>query len=200
LIDTELGAPWMLNGEYAFSWVPLADAWLWDPENGNGFFNENSCHLFDAVCYLLGDPVSVMAEVINPMGTPSENAAAVAIRFANGAVAALTVGGIAAGAFRDFPRIDVITANGQARLSGREHIWDQLAWATRDSDAVQTIVRPPEALGSTRYTHAFLHFFACIRGGQPPSVGIKQGVQTVALAMALTESARTGKKIQLDLV
>ena len=37
LIDGELGAPWMLNGEYAFSWVPPAGTWLWDLENGNGF-------------------------------------------------------------------------------------------------------------------------------------------------------------------
>jgi predicted dehydrogenase len=199
LIDGELGAAWMLSGEYAFSWVPPADAWLWDPENGNGFFNENSCHLFDAVCYLLGDPVSVMAEAINPMGTPAENAAALTLRFANGAVAALTVGGIAAGAFHDFPRIDLIAAHGQAKLSGRNHIWDQLAWATRGSDAVHTIVHPPEALGSTRYTHAFSHFFECIYSGKTPSVGVREGLQTVTLAMALTESARTGKKIRIDI-
>lgn len=199
LIDGELGPGWMLNGEYAFSWVPPADAWLWDPQNGNGFFNENSCYLFDAVCYLLGDPASVMAEAINPLGTPSENAAALTLRFASGAIAALTVGGIAAGAFRDFPRIEVVTANGQARLSGREHIWDELAWATRDSASVHQIVRPPEALGNTRYTHAFRHFFECVRSGRQPSVGVKEGLQTVALAMAVIESARTGKKVQIDI-
>lgn len=199
LIDGELGAPWMLNGEYAFSWVPPAGTWLWDLENGNGFFNENSCHLFDAVCYLLGDPASVMAEAINPMGTPTDNAAALTLRFADGAVAALTVGGIAAGAFHDYPRIDVIAANGQAKLSGRDHIWDQLSWATRDSSAVHNIICPPEALGSTRYTHAFRHFIECIQGGKTPSVGVREGLLTVALAMALTESARTGKRVEIDI-
>jgi predicted dehydrogenase len=199
LMDGELGPAWVLNGEYAFSWVPPAGAWLWDPENGNGFFNENSCHLFDAVCYLLGDPVSVMAEAINPMGTPSENAAALTLRFAGGAIASLTVGGIAARAFRDFPRIDVITANGQAGLSGREHVWDRLQWATRDGDAVQSVIRPPEALGSTRYTHAFRHFFECVRSGAMPSVGIKEGMQAVAMAMAVYESARTGNKIEIEI-
>ncbi|MBN1580831.1 MAG: Gfo/Idh/MocA family oxidoreductase [Anaerolineae bacterium] len=197
LIDGDLGPAWMLNGEYVFNWVPPAEAWLWDPANGNGFFNENSCHLFDAVCYLLGDPVSVMAEAINPMGAPSENAAALALRFAGGAIASLTVGGIAAGAFRDFPRIDVIAVNGQAKLSGREHIWDRLQWATRDGDAVYDIVRPPEALGNTRYTHAFRHFFECVRSGEVPSVGIKEGLQTVALAMAVYESAQTGQKVEI---
>jgi myo-inositol 2-dehydrogenase/D-chiro-inositol 1-dehydrogenase len=199
LIDGELGSPWLLNGEYVFNWVPPAGHWLWDPGNGNGFFNENSCHLFDALCYLLGDPVSVMAEATNPMGAPSEHAAAIALRFADGAIAALTVGGIGAGAFREFPRIDLVAAHGQARLSGREHIWDRLSWATREGDAVHQVIRPPEALGSTRYTHAFQHFFECIRAGVQPSVGVEDGVKTVALAMAVYESARTGNKVNIDL-
>jgi predicted dehydrogenase len=197
LMDGELGSGWMLNGAYVFSWVPPAEHWLWDPANGNGFLNENSCHLFDAVCYLLGDPVSVMAEAINPLACPSEHAAAITLRFASGAIAALTVGGIGAGASREYPRIDVVTANGQARLAGREHIWDRLSWTTRDSDAMHTIVRPPEALGNTRYTHAFRHFFECIRAGRPPSVGVEDGIRTVAIAMAVYESARTGHKVPL---
>lgn len=199
LLDGELGSPWLVNGEYVFNWVPPAGHWLWDPQNGNGFFNENSCHLFDALCYLLGNPVSAMAEAINPMGTPSENAAAIALRFADGAIAALTVGGVGVGAFREFPRLEVVTANGQARLYGREHVWDRLQWATREGDAVQQVICPPEGLGSTRYTHAFQHLFDCIRAGVQPSVGVEDGVRTVALAMAVYESARTGKKVNIEI-
>ena len=197
LMDGELGPGWMLNGEYVFGWLPPADAWLWDPENGNGFFNENSCHLFDAVCYLLGDPVSVTAEAIKPLERPSEHAAAVTIRFANGAIAALTIGGIATGAFHSYPRIDVITANGQAHLTGRDHIWERLDWATRDDAAVHNVVVSPEGLGNTRYTHAFQHFFDSLRGGTPLSIGVEDGVKSVALAMAVYESARSGVKVEV---
>ncbi|NJN82713.1 MAG: Gfo/Idh/MocA family oxidoreductase [Caldilineaceae bacterium] len=197
LMDADLGAGWMLNGQYVFGYIPPAGHWLWDPADGNGFFNENSCHLFDAVCSLLGDPVSVMAEIINPMNAPTPNAAAVTVRFAGGAIAALTLGGIAAPAMRDFPRIDVITANGQATLVGREHIWVGLRWSTRGDDAVHQIDRQPEALGRTRYTDAFQHFFDCIRAGQPPSATARDGVRTVALAMALTESAHSGQPVQI---
>ena len=154
--------------------MPPAESWLWDPQNGNGFFNENSCHLFDAVCYLLGRPVSVMAQATNPMGAPSENAAAITVRFADGAIAALTVGGVGVGAVRQFPRIEVVTANGQARLSGREHIWDRLEWATRDDESVRTLLRPPEALGSTRYTHAFSALFP-VPALRPASLGRPRG-------------------------
>lgn len=197
LMDGELGQGWLLNGQYVFGWVPPAEFWLWDPENGNGFFNENSGHLFDAVCYLLGDPISVMAEASNPIDAPSESAAAITLRFASGAIASLTVGCIGTGAYGDFPRIELITANGQALLSGRQHIWEQLSWATRDSSAVSHINQPPEALGATRYTEAFRHFFACIRSGQQPSVGVEDGIKTVALAMAVYESAHTGHKVYL---
>lgn len=197
LMDGELGQGWLLNGDYVFSWVPPADSWLWDPNNGNGFFNENSGHLFDAVCYLMGRPISLMAEAINPLATPSENAAAVTVRFENGGIAALTLGGIGASAQKESPRIDIVTANGQARLYGREHIWERLNWTTRDAASVQSILQPPEALGNTRYTDAFTHFLDCVRHDRRPSVGIDEGTRAVALAMAVSESARTGRKVFL---
>jgi predicted dehydrogenase len=198
LMDGDLGAGWMLNGEYVFNWTPAPNSWLWDPHNGNGFFNENSCHLFDAVCYLLGNPLSVMAEAINPFGSPSEHAAAITLRFAGGAVASLTVGGIGAGAYHDSPRIDLVTVNGQARLSGREHIWERLSWATRTSPEVHDLTWPPESLGNTRYTYALRHFIECLRTGQQPSISIEDGAKIVALAMAVYESARTGKRVEIS--
>jgi myo-inositol 2-dehydrogenase / D-chiro-inositol 1-dehydrogenase len=199
LMDGPLGEGRVLNGSYMFPWIPAAGHWLWDPDNGGGFFNENSCHLLDVICHLLGDPVELTAEAINPTGAPSETAAALSIRFASGAVAAVTVGGLAAGAFCDYPRIDLTTADGQAHLVGRTHIWEELRWATNDSDAMRSVVQPPEALGSTRYTHAFEHFFECIRRGEQPSASVRDGVRSVAMAMAIYESARTGRKAKVEL-
>jgi predicted dehydrogenase len=199
LIDGELGAAWMLNGEYVFGWLPPADSWVWDPTNGNGFFNENSCHLFDAVCYLLGKPVSVMAEAANFNARPSEDAAVLSMRFESGAIAALTIGGIGVGARHDFPRLDVITQNGQAHLTGRQHMWESLRWATRNSDAESVFTAPPELLGTTRYTHAIAHFVDCIRAGKSPTATIEDGILAVVLAEAVYESARTGQKVAIEL-
>ena len=199
LIDGELGAGWMLNGEYVFDYLPAVDGWFWDPENGNGMFNENSCHLFDAVCYLMGQPVSVMAEAAQFAGRPSEEAAAITLRFANGAIAALTVGGYGSNAHWDFPRLDLTTEHGQARLRGRHHMWDSLSWAQRDADTVSSFTQPPEILGTTRYTHAFTHFLACLRAGKQPSATIEDGMLSVAIADAVTRSARSGQKITLNL-
>jgi predicted dehydrogenase len=198
LMEGELGEGWLLNGVYTFSANPPEDHWLWSPEDGNGFFNENSCHLFDAVCHLMGKPVSVVAEAGNFMGSPSFDGAAVSIRFSDGGVAALTIGSIGAGGHKEFPRIDVITAGGQATLQGRGHIWEELTWATRDSDGTQQFAQPPEALGTTRYTDAMTHFLHCVRNGEQPSASADDGVRSVALAMGVYESARTGSRVQLS--
>jgi predicted dehydrogenase len=197
LMDNELGSGLLLNGEYVFGWMPPPEHWLWDPANGNGFFNENSCHLFDAVNYLLGDPISLVAEAITPLKRPSEQAAAITLRYASDAIASLTVGCLGTGAFHDFPRIDLKTTNGQAHLAGRDHIWEGLSWATRDDQSIRQVVMPPEALGSTRYTYAMQHFIDCVHDGHQPSSGIEEGLKTVAMAMAVYESARAGKIVNL---
>ena len=197
LMDGELGQGLLLNGEYLFRWEVPAESWLWDAENGGGFFNENSCHLFDVVCHLLGDPASIFAQTSNPLNAPGDNTAAVTLRFASGATAALTLGGIGTSAFQNFPRLDIVTRNGQARLAGQAHVWQSLDWAARSSEVTQQFVRPPEGLGRTRYTDAFEHFFECIRTGQPPSATIEDGIRSVAIAQALYESTRTGSKVKL---
>lgn len=74
----------------------------------------------------MGKPVSLTAEAARFAGRPTEEAASISLRFESGAIAALTVGGYGANAHWDFPRIDITAELGQARLSGRHHIWDLL--------------------------------------------------------------------------
>ncbi len=119
------------------------------------------------------------------------------MRYAGGGLAALTVGATGAKAFREFPRLDVTTQHGQAKLLGRDHIWERLDWTLRSRDELSSLLLPAEVEGRTRYTYAFRHFFECIREGRQPSVGIEDGVRAVAMAMAVYESARTGQKVAL---
>jgi len=151
------------------------------------------------VNYLLGRPVSLTAEAANFTGSPSEDAAAITVRYAGGGLAGLTVGATGAKAFRAFPRLDVTTQHGQAKLLGRDHIWERLSWTLRSGDDVRSLLLPAEFDGRTRYTYAFRHFFECIREGRQPSVGIEDGVRTVAMAMAVYKSAHTGRKVALQL-
>lgn len=195
LLDGDLGNGWMLSGEYVFGWLPPNAHWLWDPENGGGFFNENSCHLFDVVCHLMGEPVALTAEGINPLGSPSDAGAAIILRFAGGGIAALMVGGLGAGGYNRYPRLNLIAANGQAHLQGREHYWEDLTWTVRGESITHNLNSPPEPLQNTRYTQAFQHFFACLRSGAQPSATIADGIRSVALAEAVYQSIRTGQKV-----
>jgi len=198
LLAGELGAVRIANGEYAFQYLPPANSWLWDPTNGNGLFNENSCHLFDLVCDLLGQVESVMAAGRSFAGSPSEDGAAVTLSFASGAVAALTIGGLASSAFKAFPRLDLMTTNGQAHLAGREHIWESLTWALRDSECTSTLELPAEALGVTRYTRALEHFIASLSSGKNPEATIDDGIRSVALAEMVYRSIHENRRVDFS--
>ena len=193
LTKGELGKGWLANGEYVFEFLPPESAWLWDPDNGNGIFNENSCHLFDVLCSVMGRPESVFAHGGTYVGRPSEEAASVSFRFEGGSTAAVTVGGLGASPFRDYPRLDVCTENGRAELSGSHHTWQRLSWGLRGGSEVRTLTAPPEELGSTRYTHAFTHFLDVITGKSDPAATIEDGMLSVAIADAVYSSIRTGK-------
>lgn len=198
LLDTDLGPAWSANGEYSFHWNLPPTGWLWEPDAGGGVFNENSCHLLDVVCHLLGRPVAVQAATHNPRGYPAPEFAAVSLTFADGGIAALSFGALGAAAFTDYPRLDLITAHGRASLRGRNHIWESLAWARHDDRALSTFEAPPETGGATRYTAAFTHFADCVRTGAAPRTTIADGLLAVDLAAALTESAATGRRVSIE--
>lgn len=195
LIEGDLGAPWMANGEYAFHWNLGPGGWLWDADGGGGVLNENSCHLFDTVCHLLGRPVGVQARIHNPRLLPGPELAAVVLDFPSGAIAALTLGALGAASMQDYPRLDLVLAHGRASLRGHGHVWESLSWAGRDEQASHMLREPPEVLGHTRYSAALAHFTACIRTGATPAATIEDGIFAVDLAAAVQRSAATGCRV-----
>ncbi len=197
LLDQELGAPWALSGDYVFGWLPDPAHWLWDPDNGGGFFNENSCHLLDSICYLMGTPTSVFAEAQTFRNSPSPEIATLTLRFESGAVASVLMGCLGAEAMHDYPRINLITEHGQAQLWGQNHTWASLTYAHRGDSAIHRIDEPAEGLGVTRYTAAFQHFLECVRTRSEPSATIEDGILAVKVAAAVYESARSRKPVNI---
>jgi len=191
LANGPAGGPVLINADYQFDWLPPSESWLWRSDGG-GFFNENSCHLFDVVLALMGEPETVYAVGFDDGIRPSPTAASVVLGYAGGRSAALTLGGRADPAFRDYPRCDVVFASGQARMSGRNHMWTRLRWSTTQS-AITEMTHEPEALGRTRYSDAFDHFFACIRDGSRFDATPEDGLGTVRLAEAVYRSIESGQ-------
>ena len=160
-------------------------------------FNENSCHLLDVLCHLLGRPVSVAAATHNPRARPSAELGAVLLTFQSGAIAALTLGAHSAGALQEFPRLDLVTANGRANLQGHGHIWSRLTWARRNEEEYHVFNAHPEYLGETRYSEALRQFINSVRTGAPVPATIEEGMLAVDLAAAIAESARTERTVQI---
>ena len=100
-------------------------------------------------------------------------------------------------AFGDYPRIELWAQNGQAQLLGRDHVWQELRWATMDSAEVRHLAAAPEQLGQTRYTHGLQRFIEAVRTGSPSPVSLQEAVLSVDVAMAVTASARTRQPVEI---
>lgn len=187
-----LGTPRLLNGSYVFDWLPDGDGWLWRPDQGGGFFTENSCHLFDVVTTLMGRPTRVFAEGVNDGLRPSATGAAVTLRFENGGTAALSVGGIGTGGHEDFPRIELMCSGGQAHLTGRQHMWTGLRWGARGGE-IHAMSHEPESLHRSRYSEAFDHFIARAKDGGDFDATPEDGVQAVRIAAAIYRAIDSGQ-------
>lgn len=193
----KLGPGKLLNGSYIFNWLPPAENWLWDRELGGGFFNENSCHLFDVVVALMGRPSEIFAMGFEAENRPSAAGAALTLRFGEQAIGALTIGGVGAGIAADFPKLDLVCANGTARLSGHDHMWTRLEWSYNDSTEAHIIDYAPERLGRTRYSDAFDHFIDAVANNKPFAATLGDGLTTVEMADAVYRAISTNKAVTL---
>lgn len=195
LLSGQLGDPLLASGDLL---LPRYDSptWVWDSTRGNGIINENTCHLFDLMAALFGDPASAYASGGSYLGAPMEDGVAVALRFVNGTAATLTGGALGAAALATPARLSLYTANGQAVLSGRDHAFSRLEWATATDKTAHLEEWPPpnrEEIASP----AMEHFVTSLREGTRPVPGLKAGLVAVALSSAVRRSLASGLAVPL---
>ena len=202
LDEGPLGRPFVVNAEIVMGEGPakMPEHWMWDPENGNGAINENTCHVFDTVCYLLGDPVSVQAFGASYHGAaPTLPDGAVAnIRFESGAVASVTGGSLGANALRTPTWLDVYAEHGQALVTGIDHMFDTLTWGTVDAGEPTREHWPNPPLRTLIVRYAIEEFVNGVRSGQQPESDAEAGLKALALALAVNESVATGESVDLN--
>lgn len=192
-----LGKPYVVNADLCMTRIASPSHWVWDPQNGNSPINENTCHIFDTLCYLLGDPVSLHAYGGNfhGVGAPLPDGAAITVEFANGTVAALTGGALGARGIGIRTWLDVYAEGGQAILTGSKHRYDTLTWAQHGQDNAETETweTPPQLM------HAALgHFIDSVRTGTPPSCTVDDGMRALALSMAVQQSLREKSPVPVE--
>ena len=195
LLDGPLGEGLVVNADLL---LPRDDSppWVWDPAAGNGIVNENTCHTLDTLCFLLGEPVSVQAAGGSYLGSPLEDGVAVVLRFASGAAAVLTGGALGARAMRTPATLSVCSRHGQARLTGHDHMFGTLEWATADASEAVHESWPLPGRGEISAA-ALAHFVAALDRGTVPAPGRDAGVLAVRLAMAVRTALRTGATVDV---
>ena len=203
LNDGPLGRPFVVNAEIVMGETPAKtpEHWMWDPDNGNGAINENTCHVFDTICYLLGRPVSLHAFGASYHGAePTLPDGAVAnIRFESGAVASVTGGSLGADCLRTPTWLDVYTEKGQALVTGIDHMYDTLTWGrAADQGEPKREHWPNPPLRTLIVRYAIEEFLTSIRTGKQPESDADAGLKALALAMAVNESVATGEAVDLS--
>jgi predicted dehydrogenase len=204
--DGTLGRPFFLSGEYVCGPRP-GPPWIWEMGDGSSVINENTCHVIDSACCLLGEVDRVYAEGGNYIGhgAPVEDTAAFTLHFKNGAVAAIVGGGVATMEMGIRPRLSLYGTDGQAYVEGIYHTYHLLRYAPRGGEVVEQDYGAPPALSGAsgpyaRYPllePALKLFVDNIVAGRPPAATGQDGRHNVAICLAILESIRTGRPVSL---
>jgi predicted dehydrogenase len=179
--------------------------WHVDPVANVGMFFDDAVHAADFLLWLLGEPISVVAEIDNVLTDVAPDDTGVAVyRFPGGTMAALE--------------------NSSVTLAGEnttEIYGDQGVLIQNHGDGVSTGMATPDSVALKLYQRGqpmtWQNFGLGIPGshgeriaavprpwvdilkaGAPPMVTARQGRVSVAMCLGAYESARTGRRIALD--
>jgi predicted dehydrogenase len=179
--------------------------WHVDPVANVGMFFDDAVHAADFLLWLLGEPISVIAEIDNVLTNVAPDDTGVAVyRFSGGTMAALE--------------------NSSVTLAGEnttEIYGDQGVLIQNHGDGVSTGMVTPDSVALKLYQRAhpgtWMNFPLGIPGshgeriaavprpwvdtlkaGAPPTVSAREGRVSVAMCLGAYESARAGRRVRLD--
>jgi predicted dehydrogenase len=179
-------------GEDLSSWHPGEDwrrSYAARADLGGGAVR-TLCHPFDYLRWLLGEAVSVQAEVSSAaLRLDVEDLAHVTLRFEGGAVASVTLD------YVQRPRthgLEIVGTSGRACWSdedGSAYLHDAARGRT------SPFLPPPGFSRNDVFLDEMRHFLACLDGREEPSCTIEDGRAAVQIAAAALRSAEEGRRI-----
>jgi predicted dehydrogenase len=182
-------------------------SWANDPVEGGGNVLSQGCHCFDATCFLVGsDPVSIHAEGGNfthsniPQITDS---VACVIRFANGAVASVTIGDFGKPALMGKAAYQLFAGEKTGTLwNYYEKSPEMKFWGTQPESF--TVEDLPEGWrnshGAHGYTQQMRALIDWVADNVDPAHAAKvdDGVRATQLGVKAIEAIRTGEPQKLN--
>jgi predicted dehydrogenase len=187
------------------SFVNGLTRWHIDPEKNMGMFMDDASHATDFINWIMGRPVSVMAEIDNTVTNVAPDDTGIAIyRYASGAM--------------------VVLLNSSVTLAGEnttEIYGDQGVLVQNYDDLVSTHLAPPGAAALRVYTRdepqwtdlgipipphhgeriagVPRSFIDCLKHDLAPPVTAEDGRISVEMVLGAYESAREGRRVTFPL-
>jgi predicted dehydrogenase len=180
--------------------------WHFDPEQNMGMFMDDASHATDFIHWMLGRPISVMAEIENTLTDVAPDDTGVAIyKFANGAMAVLLNSsvtlagenttevygdqGVLIQNHDDLPSTNVVPPPGAIalKLFTRAHpIWQDLGVPIPASHG-ERIAAVPRA------------FIDCLKYDTMPTITAEDGRVSVEMVLGAYQSAKEGRRVHFPL-
>jgi predicted dehydrogenase len=197
LAEGPLGRIEVAMHRYPHPWMPETE-WFWAEDDGGGPLVENAVHAADLLRFLLGDAERVYAEgdiFHAEHHAPQLNVALYTLRMKSGAIAQVGAGMVAFPApGMVFEDLWVACENGIAEVSGDFDNPTKLRWALRSA---QNEVHEESFAGEDPFIAEFAHFEECVRTGATPITSGPECLKSVALCLAVKQSARSREAVVL---
>jgi predicted dehydrogenase len=183
-------------------------AWrgTWALDGGGALMNQG-IHLLDLLVWYMGDATAVQATMATlAHAIEVEDCVTAALRFASGALGAITATTAAAPGFPH--RVEIYGDQGGVQIEGEQIVrWEVVGVEPRTENQEPITVRrepiaagagaSPTGIGAVGHTRLLGDFVAALRAGRAPLVPGEEGRRSLALALAIYESARSGAAITM---
>jgi predicted dehydrogenase len=174
-------------------------AWrgTWALDGGGALMNQG-IHLLDLLVWYMGDAIEVQASAATLAHTIEvEDCISATLRFEGGALGSVTATTAAAPGFPH--RVEVYGDQGGVQLEGEQIVrWEVPGQEPRTKNQEPGTVSAgagssPTGIGAVGHTRLLGDFVAALQAGRPPAVPGEQGRRSLAVALAIYESARSGR-------
>jgi myo-inositol 2-dehydrogenase / D-chiro-inositol 1-dehydrogenase len=174
-------------------WLPhLAPNWRTDPRFLCGMTIESMSHDFDFMRWLVGDVTSVMGKVATsrPDLNGYDNIMSAVMTLKSGGMASFHSSWASHLSITQYGLIGTqgtaVSERGVVRWKREDHPSETIIECNRPEDQIPSHQRETEL------------FIECLRTGQKPVAGVRDGLATVRISHAVLESARQNRAIGLD--
>ncbi len=179
----ELGRLELVHGYLSQNWrTGTRGLWRQDPAlSGGGQAYDSGAHLLNSLCWSVESPVSEVYAMLDNMDTPVDINSTMTIRFANGVMAAITIGGNCPS---NGSHMAYLFDGGRVEIDGWSGQWINL-WRGGERVKYPPITAPAQTPDD--------NFIDAILGRAEPRATAENGIIQCELMDMVYQSARTGE-------